>query len=188
MGFEVSRRTFLKGAVITAAALSASCDNSTQDLRPTESTPGDDVLTLPRGFRQRVLSRRGDPLPRGEKVAGKHDGMTAFRYRGDTLLVRNHEQLPDAEFPLRGRNPFDPDDVGGVTAVVVSASREPIREFTLLSGTRRNCAGGPTPWGTWLTCEEIREENHGYVFEVLPEAGENDLSKLPYPINGSLQT
>ncbi|MGH2790426.1 MAG: alkaline phosphatase PhoX [Actinomycetota bacterium] len=179
MGFEVSRRTFLKGAVIAAAGFNASCDVSARDPVPTDPTPRGDVLALPRGFRQRVLSRRGQPLPRAGSVAGKHDGMTAFAYKGDTLLVRNHEQLPDADFPVRGQNPFDADDAGGVTAVVVSADREPIREFTLLSGTRRNCAGGSTPWGTWLTCEEIREDNHGFVFEVLPEAGENDLSKLP---------
>jgi secreted PhoX family phosphatase len=179
LGFEVSRRTFLKGAVIAAAGITASCDISAGDPVPTERTSDGDVLTLPRGFRQRVLSRQGQPLPRAGTVAGKHDGMIAFPYKGDTLLVRNHEQLPDADFPVRGRDPFDPDDAGGVTAVVVSADRQAIREFTLLSGTRRNCAGGPTPWGTWLTCEEIREENHGFVFEVLPEAGENDLSKLP---------
>jgi secreted PhoX family phosphatase len=105
--------------------------------------------------------------------------MMTLPFKGDTLVVRNHEQLPEHQFPVQGSNPYDPEDAGGVSAVVVSADRKPIREFTLLSGTRRNCAGGPTPWGTWLTCEEIREDNHGFVFEVLPQEGESDLSRTP---------
>lgn len=47
-------------------------------------------------------------------------------------------------------------------------------EWVGLSGTYSNCAGGPTPWGAWLTCEESEakagtgtlEKDHGYVFEV----------------------
>lgn len=182
MSFEFSRRTFLKGAVVAATAgITTSCTPSTKDRLPA-SLP-EDVLQLPPGFSQRVLSRAGLPVLGGGrgagKVAAKHDGMMTLPFKGDMLLVRNHEQLPGHQFPVQGSNPYDPEDAGGVSAVVVSSDREPIREFTLLSGTRRNCAGGPTPWGTWLTCEEIREDNHGFVFEVLPQEGESDLSKTP---------
>ncbi|CAN5623822.1 DUF839 domain-containing protein [soil metagenome] len=181
MSFEFSRRTFLKGAVVAATAgITTSCTPSTKDRLPA-SLP-EDVLQLPPGFSQRVLSRAGLPVLGGDRGAGKvpakHDGMTALPYNnGNTVLIRNHEQLPDAAFPVTGSDPFDPEDAGGVTALVVSPQREPVREFTLLSGTRRNCAGGTTPWGTWLTCEEIRDENHGFVFEVVPE--ESSLSRQP---------
>lgn len=181
LSIEFSRRTFIKGAVITATAgLAASCDPSS---RGAGTLGQDNVLELPPGFDQRILSRAGEPVLGGGKgaglVPGKHDGMTALPYDGNVILVRNHEQLPEHKIPVSGTEPFDPEDAGGVMGLVVSPKREPIREFSLLSGTRRNCAGGTTPWGTWLTCEEIREENHGYVFEVLPEASGNDLSKLP---------
>ena len=181
MSFEFSRRTFLKGAMVAATAgVASSCTPSTREL-PASLPELGDVLQLPPGFSQRVLSRAGQPMLGGgrgaAKVAAKHDGMTALPYNGNTILIRNHEQLPHHEIPVTGTDPFDPEDAGGVTALVVSPKREPVREFPLLSGTRRNCAGGTTPWGTWLTCEEIREENHGFVFEVVPE--QSDLSRKP---------
>ena len=50
---------------------------------------------------------------------------------------------------------------------------ELVDEFVSLAGTIVNCAGGPTPWGSWLSCEETLygpesgyEKPHGYVFEV----------------------
>ena len=96
MSFEFSRRTFLKGAVVAATAgVATSCTPSTRDRLPASIPELGDVLQLPPGFSQRVLSRSGLPILGGGKgagkVAAKHDGMTAVAHNGNTILLRNHE-------------------------------------------------------------------------------------------------
>jgi uncharacterized protein len=110
--------------------------------------------------------------------------MGAFRGRkGTTVLVRNHElargrlQVPGQ--PVVGRRPYDPDEIGGTTAIVVGRDRRKVEDYVTSSGTRTNCAGGRTPWRTWLSCEEDTSEGHGYVFEVVPAEREGRLARTP---------
>jgi hypothetical protein len=143
------------------------------------------LLELPPGFQYRAFSRTGDIMSDGNPVPGNHDGMAAFPgARGSTILVRNHElspnsvRVPKVEAPEAKQ--YDPLCRGGTTTLIVGRNRELIEDYASLAGTFRNCAGGATPWGSWISCEENTstpadnkpdEPNnvsklHGYNFEV----------------------
>ncbi|GHH36822.1 alkaline phosphatase PhoX [Streptomyces candidus] len=138
------------------------------------------LLDLPRGFRHRVLSREGEPLRSGEgPVPSNHDGMTALRgRRGRVHLVRNHENRMSAAFgvPTAKGLTYDPAAKGGCTTLTLDGRDNVLDERVGLAGTAVNCAGGPTPWNTWLTCEENEDKagtagytkDHGFIFEVDP--------------------
>ncbi|MES2657661.1 MAG: alkaline phosphatase PhoX [Verrucomicrobiota bacterium] len=147
------------------------------------------VIDLPEGFTYRILSRRGEIMADGFKTPGQPDGMAAFPAAdGKIVLVRNHElalkSVADGPFPdnsliPEGVQSFDggPDGkkphLGGTTNLVFDPkSGKTVSQFLSLTGTDRNCAGGPMPWGSWITCEEPedltseRGKGHGWCFEV----------------------
>jgi uncharacterized protein len=131
------------------------------------------VLDLPQGFQYRVLARAGETMSDGVKRPTLADGMAAFPGPGgSTMLCCNHEidKRATAEYPtLKPGDEFDRASGGGTTALILDRDLKVTRQYVSNAGTARNCAGGPTPWGTWLTCEETEEAGHGYVFEVDPE-------------------
>ncbi|KUL31052.1 PhoX family protein [Streptomyces regalis] len=138
------------------------------------------LLDLPEGFSYRVLSREGDQLRSGEgPVPSNHDGMTALPGRhGRVHLVRNHENRVTAKVPVPtvAGLTYDPAGKGGCTALTLDSHGRVLSERVAIAGTAVNCAGGPTPWGTWLTCEETEDragtngytKDHGFIFEVDP--------------------
>ncbi|WP_217181217.1 alkaline phosphatase PhoX [Streptomyces sp. AC495_CC817] len=140
------------------------------------------ILALPAGFTYRIITYSGrTKLESGEFTPGKHDGTAAFPGpRGTTLLVNNHElKGPRANWqfpvPLTEGLVYDPAAAGGCTVVEVRPDGQ-VAEWVGIAGTSTNCAGGSTPWNTWLTCEENSDragvngmtKDHGYVFEVDP--------------------
>ncbi|MFH8559672.1 PhoX family protein [Streptomyces sp. NPDC017988] len=138
------------------------------------------LLDLPKGFRYRVLSREGDELRSGEgKVPSNHDGMAAFPGKGGGVhLVRNHENRVTGKIgvPTVEGLTYDRAAKGGCTALALDRRDNVLDERVAIAGTAVNCAGGPTPWGTWLTCEETEDKagtngytkDHGFIFEVDP--------------------
>jgi secreted PhoX family phosphatase len=187
----VDRRSFLKSAAAGSGALALAGPLQAFAARAAGAGPGDngrgrgtygpiapvadhttgvELLALPAGFEYWSFGEVGSPMSDGLPTPAAHDGMAAFRWGRKIRLVRNHE--------VRGPGTaFGPADLaydtgaGGGNTVIEFDPRDPgsPRSWGILSGTSTNCAGGLTPWATWLTCEETTEtlgKPHGYVYEA----------------------
>ena len=199
---RIDRRGFLRSSTLVGGALLAptltgliSCSVSRSGegnpgLRPARKGEGGygalipsgevgEIISIPAGFHAALLSTSGEEMV-GGIVPNAFDGMAAFDVgRGSVRLVRNHELRdtpPSGSAPF-GTRPYDAGGPGGTTTVEVrlgpDGQASMVRQFASLTGTCVNCAGGPTPWGSWISCEETVAgtgagwtRNHGYAFEV----------------------
>ncbi len=165
---------------------------------PAKNT-GELLLALPPDFQYTVFSKTGTIMTDGRPTPRAHDGMAAFQVGRELRLIRNHEinnYVGKDGVALDPRS-YDPLAGGGTTTLVIDRhTRQVIKDFVSLSGTLVNCAGGPTPWNSWISCEETVlgpteftsseggkrggfTKHHGYCFEV---SAKSNKAVAPVPL------
>lgn len=201
-----SRRSFIKQSLAVTAGFAGLSQflavpgmASEKMMKPTEQK----WLELPAGFNAKIISSWGEKMSDSLFVPGLSDGMAAFNLDRKVVLIRNHENSPSptkygpygedmALFNRVSKNDlFDygfgkTPGLGGTSTLIFNEQAQVVEDqFLSLAGTNRNCAGGPTPWNSWISCEEDTtpkgpqsETRHGYNFEI-PAANKKLISPIP---------
>lgn len=173
-GSNESRRVFLRrafhglGLVLVGPSIVHCANDDAFDFGNVPSTsniggvgplldPDANGIRLPAGFSSRVVARSGELVPGTDYFwHASPDGGATFPLRdGGYIYVSNSESILFGE--------------GGASAIRFDRNGRLVDAYRILEGTLRNCAGGPTPWGTWMSCEEYP---NGRVHECDPHGNE----------------
>ena len=165
---KISKRNFLKsigtvGVYLAGANLPVwainTVANASSTAQPYKLLKADkNGVMLMKGFTSRIVATAGRSI-KGYRWHNGADGGATFKTEdGGWIYVSNSE-----------------DNNGGVGAIRFDSNANIVDGYRICKSTRRNCAGGLTPWNTWLTCEE---HSKGYTWECDP-FGKKKHIKIP---------